>query len=46
MKTMEERLLEQIADTAAENLQLKTELEITQAVVDEIMLGGADSGLQ
>lgn len=40
MKTMEEQLLEKIAKTEAENTKLKGELEVTQAVVDELLFGG------
>jgi len=39
-KTMEEMLLEKIAETEAENTKLKAELEVTQAVVDELLFGG------
>ena len=40
-KTMEEMLLDKIAETEAENTKLKAELEATQAVVDELLFGGA-----
>lgn len=40
MKTMEQELLEKIAETEAENTKLKAELEATQAVVDELLFGG------
>lgn len=47
MKTMEDRLLDQIAEKQVEidqlkevNTQLKGELEVTQAVVDELLFGG------
>lgn len=40
MKTMEEILLEKIAETEKENTKLKSELEVTQAVVDELLFGG------
>jgi hypothetical protein len=40
MKTMEQELLEQIEATVAENEQLKQQLEIAQAVLDELLLGG------
>ena len=38
--TMEQELLEKIAETEAENTKLKSELEDTQAVVDELLFGG------
>lgn len=40
LRTMEQELLEKIATTEEENTKLKTELEITQAVVDELLFGG------
>lgn len=40
MKTMEQDLLEQIEATQAENIQLKQQLEIAQAVLDELLIGG------
>lgn len=40
MKTMEQELIEQIEATVTENIQLKQQLEITQAVLDELLLGG------
>ena len=39
-KTMEQELLEKIAETENENAKLKAELEVTQAVVDELLFGG------
>ena len=36
---MEQELLEKIAVTEEENIKLKQELEITQAVVDELLFG-------
>lgn len=41
MITMEQELQEQIEATKTENTELKAKLEITQSVLDEIMLGGA-----
>lgn len=40
MKTMEQELTEQINATQAENIQLKQQLEIAQAVLDELLIGG------
>lgn len=40
MQTMEEMLLEQIDAANIENELLKAKLEATQAVVDELLLGG------
>lgn len=40
MKTMEQELLEKIAIETLEKEKLKQELEITQAVVDELLFGG------
>lgn len=40
MQTMEEMLLEQIDAANIENELLKAKLETTQAVVDELLLGG------
>lgn len=37
---LEQELLEKIAVTEQENKELKAKLEVTQAVVDEIALGG------
>lgn len=45
MKTMEQELIEQIEAAKAENQQLKQQLEIAQAIIDEIALGGVVSGL-
>lgn len=41
--TMEQELLEKIAETEAENTKLKAELEVTQAVVDELLFGGVSA---
>lgn len=40
--TMEEQLLEKIAEKDAKIQELTEKLEITQAVVDEIALGGME----
>jgi hypothetical protein len=42
LKTMEQELLEKIADSEKENENLKQQLEITQAVLDELLLGGTE----
>ncbi len=41
MKTMEQELQGQIEATVAENTALKEQLEVTQAVLDELLFGGA-----
>jgi hypothetical protein len=41
MQTMEDRLLEQIQVTKDENEQLKQQLEIAQAALDTLLIGGS-----
>ena len=43
MKTMEEKLLEQIKDTEKENEALKEELRITQEALNFVIMNGGEN---